>query len=124
MAEKETLMSLRPQTTHEKLIWERFHNQLLLEELREVKTELGMVRSEFDEFKYMCKQGDDIESKYKTLVLKHKSTLQSQEKTQRNLREARRDNDYLMTQLANANLKLKYYEEKKQMDDGAMLSSS
>ena len=83
-----------------------------MEELREVKTELGMVRSEFEEFKYMCKQGDDIESKYKTLVLKHKSTLQCQEKTQKNLREARRDIDYLMTQLASANLKLKHYEEK------------
>lgn len=89
-----------------------------------MKTELGMVRSEFDEFKYMCKQEDDIESKYKTLVLKHKSTLQSQEKTQKNLREARRDNDYLITKLASANLKLKEYEEKESMDKNSVLPSS
>lgn len=95
-----------------------------MEKLKKAETELGVVRSEFDEFKYMCKQGDDIESKYKTLVLKHKSTLKSQEQTQRNLREARRDNDYLITKLARVNLKLKSYEEKKQMDDGATVPSS
>lgn len=79
-----------------------------------------MVRSEFDEFKDLCKKGDDIKSKYATLVEKHKSTKKSNEKLQKNLREARRDNEYLITKLANANLKLKHYEEKESMDKDAL----
>jgi hypothetical protein len=75
-----------------------------------------MVQSEFQEFKDLCKKSNDIQSKYATLVEKHKSTKQSNEKLQRTLREARRDNEYLITQLANANLKLKKHEESKSMD--------
>lgn len=80
------------------------------------KIELGVLRSEFDEFKDNCAKSDDIHDKYATLLAAHSRARQSHTKTQQNLREARKDNEYLMTQLAQANLKLKEYEEAKSMD--------
>jgi cell division septum initiation protein DivIVA len=75
-----------------------------------------MVRSEFDEFKDLCSKSDDVKKKYATLTEKLRDKNKQVRELENKIGKYRGDNEYLITKLANANLKLKEYEEAKSMD--------
>lgn len=115
--ERETLMSLNPQTTYEKLIWERHFNKTLRDALEKSQLELGALRSEFDEFKYLTKTSKDIKSKYAILVSKQTETQALRREVERRLRDSRKSEEKLIMKIAQLNLKLGKYEKTKPINE-------
>jgi hypothetical protein len=98
--EREKLMSLRPETTTEKLLWERHMNKTLAEELKRTKMELGVVRSELDELRHNVKNGKDLPSKYAALLLKHSSVIKSQKERDDKIRDLKKEVESLIIKIA------------------------
>jgi len=106
-------MNLRPKTAYEKLLWERLKTKTLTEKLEQSDIENGIIRSEFDEFKYIAGRSDQLKDKYITLQAAHTSLKKHKKILDDKLKENNKSEQELIIKIAKLNLKLKSYEEKK-----------
>lgn len=71
MVEDEPLMSARPKTCHEKLLWERLRTEELTKEVKSLRHEVGVLTSELDELRYLMKTEE-----VGALILKNKTNIE------------------------------------------------
>lgn len=97
-------------------MWERLSNKILSGELKEAQIELGIVRSEFDEFKHEIANSKDVIHQLAHLRLVHSDLKKAKRELELKLRDRRKEEDRLVMKLAELNLKLKEYEKEKSND--------
>lgn len=95
----EVLINLRPQTTHEKLIWERSHNKELKKQVSELKIQLGELQSDYDELIYRMKK-EEIGS----LILKNRKQKDKVKELNDKLKKMKVSEQELICKLAKYNL--------------------
>jgi regulator of replication initiation timing len=84
---EEPLMNLHPKTSHEKLLWERSKNEELINQVKTLGLEIGMLRSELDELK------DNMKSEeVGALILKNKKLKESLKDLENKIRDLKREN--------------------------------
>jgi hypothetical protein len=98
----EPLMTIFPTTTEEKLLWERHHNQLLLKEVKELKTKLAEKEREYLTYKDSVLNTQNAQMLNKLIKLKNKY-----EGYDEKLNKLKLENEQLMCSLGRVNLKLK-----------------
>jgi phosphate uptake regulator len=69
---EEPLMNLRPLSESEKLLWERQRSASLIEELKTVKFNLGVLQMELEELKHEMKTQE-----IGALIIKNKKLMQT-----------------------------------------------
>lgn len=95
---KEILMHLRPKTSHEKLLWERKMNEILMEE-RDLaldesakhKLEVGVIREQMNRMKSELKT-----TTIGALVLKNQRLIKQNSEKDQAIRKAKLDQNSLM----------------------------
>jgi hypothetical protein len=110
--EKETLMTIRPGTATEKLLWERLKNKTLNKQLEESELNRGVLQSELDELKYVMKN----DPKGSVILKLNRCTINNAEKNKK-IKKLRVENQDLICIIARHNLKVKNEAQSNQDDD-------
>ena len=85
--EDEPLMNLRPKTPEEKLIWVQLENKSLIEETKQLKFEIGVLKSEIVELKDSMKQEEKG-----ALILKNKRLQEMIKDRENKIRDLKKEN--------------------------------
>jgi hypothetical protein len=92
--EHEPLMNLRPKTPEEKLLWMELENKKLIAETKQLKVEIGILKSEAEEIKHLMKQEEKG-----ALILKNKKLqIQIQDKENR-IRDLKKENELFLQKI-------------------------
>jgi hypothetical protein len=92
--EHEPLMNLRPKTPEEKLLWMELENKKLIAETKQLKVEIGILKSEAQEIKHLMKQEEKG-----ALILKNKKLqIQIQDKDNR-IKDLKRENELFLQKI-------------------------
>ena len=104
----ETLMSLKPKTAYEKLLWERLKTKTLTEQLKQSEILRGELGSELSELKYHMKR--DNKDVYILKCREHNKQTKLKDQKIQKLKE---ENEKLLCLVAKYNLKKLKDEEAK-----------
>lgn len=92
--EHEPLMNLRPKTPEEKLLWMDLENKKLIAETKQLKVEIGILKSEAQEIKHLMKQEEKG-----ALILKNKKLqIQIQDKENR-IKDLKKENELFLQKI-------------------------
>ena len=92
--EHEPLMNLRPKTPEEKLLWVELENKKLIAETKQLKVEIGILKSEAQEIKHLMKQEEKG-----ALILKNKKLqIQIQDKENR-IKDLKKENELFLQKI-------------------------
>ena len=80
----EILINIKPVSDFEKLVWERAANKELIKRISILQIEIGKLKSEIDELKYLLSKNNHSEWKYQCIKIAH-------HKVQLRLRDARKN---------------------------------
>lgn len=93
---QEPLMSLHPKSSQEKLLWCRSQNEELIKKLKEANLEIGMLKSEIEEFKHLMKTEE-----VGALILKNQRHRNLQNDLENKIRDLKRHNAALLQRIIN-----------------------
>ena len=92
--EHEPLLHLRPKTPEEKLLWVELENKKLIAETKQLKVEIGILKSEAQEIKHLMKQEEKG-----ALILKNKKLqIQIQDKENR-IKDLKKENELFLQKI-------------------------
>lgn len=91
---EEPLMHLHPKTSAEKLLWERSKNEELLNQVKTLELEIGMLRSEIDELIDSMKSEN-----VGALILKNNKLKETLKDLENKLRDLKRENSLYLEKI-------------------------
>lgn len=91
---EEPLMNLRPQNDAEKLLWERQKNTELVEELKTIKFNFGVIEMELEELKHEMKN-----TEIGALILKNKKIKQTLKDKEEQCKEQKKEIEQLFDRI-------------------------
>ena len=100
--DEESLMTLRCESTEEKLLWERFHNKLFLQEIAELKKQLAKEKEE-----HLIYKDSIINTQNAQMLNKLNKLKKKYEGVDELILSLKSENNKLLCALGQANLKLK-----------------
>lgn len=92
--EQEPLMSLRPKTAEEKLLWAELENKQLYEETKQLKFEIGVLKSEIIELKDSMKQEEKG-----ALILKNKKLKEEIKDKENRIKDLKKENQLYLQKI-------------------------
>lgn len=102
MYNDEPLMTLKCESTEEKLLWERFHNKLFLQEIAELKKQLAKEKEE-----HLIYKDSIINTQNAQMLNKLNKLKKKYEGVDELILSLKSENNKLLCALGQANLKLK-----------------
>lgn len=99
---EEPLLSLHPKNDSEKLLWEKHNSKELAKRVKALELELGMTRSELDEFKHLMKT-----EHIGAVLLKHTALKKLSQDKDNRIKDLKKQNEKLLLQIIDLQSKRK-----------------